>query len=98
MSYEQASDPMAQQKNAQQLSESQTLSHLLLSSITAFDDHHDHLPSFAHYIIKDVILQSAPIQFKRRALDLTFFGGSLYQSPDLSAQTPPPDDSPLLVG
>lgn len=59
------------------------------------DDHRDHLPSFAHFIVADV--QQQADQPKLMAyFDSTFIDWeNLYQSPHLFLQNPPPISAPL---
>lgn len=59
------------------------------------DDHRDHLPSFAHFIVADV--QQQADQPKSVAyFDSAFIDWeNLYQSPHLFLQNPPPISAPL---
>lgn len=95
MNCEPVSNPTTQISSVQVVSDAAPFSHALAGGGFMFDDHHDHLPSFAHYIVKDVHVAPAPMLFKHPAVAPTFFSGSLYQSPDLSAVTPPPELTPL---
>lgn len=56
-----------------------------------FDDHHDHLPSFAHFIVAEaVITQHWPIlAYAPHLGDVVW--NNLYQSPHLASQNPPPE-------
>jgi hypothetical protein len=59
------------------------------------DDHSDHLPSFAHFIVVDD-QQSAELPKFITYPDSAFIGwNNLYQSPDLYLLNPPPLPSPL---
>ena len=59
------------------------------------DDHSDHLPSFANFILKDVQQQSEQPKF-RVNLEVAFMDWhNLYQSPHLILPNPPPALSPL---
>lgn len=62
------------------------------------DDHHDHLPSFSHFIVVDAF------QSQSRASAVAYVDVSqilwenLYQSPHLNLPHPPPELFPLLAG
>ena len=59
------------------------------------DDHRDHLPSFAHFIVADVQQQTdqprSATYFESTLIDWE----NLYQSPHLFRQNPPPISAPL---
>ncbi len=59
------------------------------------DDHSDHLPSFAYFIVKDV--QKQALQPKLTADPESAYSdwNNLYQSPHLYLPNPPPASSPL---
>ena len=59
------------------------------------DDHSDHLPSFAHFIVKDVQKQSEQPKFIIHPESAFMDWHNLYQSPHLILPNPPPVSSPL---
>ena len=61
------------------------------SSVFATDDHRDHLPSFAHFILSDVQQSANEPLFSAYVPRLEY----LYQSPHLSRANPPPVLTPL---
>ena len=62
-----------------------------LSSVFATDDHRDHLPSFAHFILSHVQQSANEPLFSAYVPRLEY----LYQSPHLSRANPPPVLTPL---
>lgn len=66
-----------------------------LSSVFATDDHRDHLPSFAHFILSDVQQSANEPLFSAYVPRLEFDWRNLYQSPHLSRANPPPVLTPL---
>lgn len=56
-----------------------------------FDDHHDHLPSFAYFIVAEAsITQHRPaLAYDPHLGDVVW--NNLYQSPHLASQNPPPE-------
>lgn len=61
------------------------------SSVFATDDHRDHLPSFAHFILSHVQQSANEPLFSAYVPRLEY----LYQSPHLSRANPPPVLTPL---
>ena len=59
------------------------------------DDHSDHLPSFAHFIVADVSQQADQPKFVAYSESTFIDWKNLYQSPDLYLPNPPPLSSPL---
>jgi len=59
------------------------------------DDHSDHLPSFAHYIVVDTQQQATQPKFVAYPESTFSDWDNLYQSPHLFAPNPPPISSPL---
>lgn len=59
------------------------------------DDHSDHLPSFAHFIIADVQQNTEPPHWSAYIAVQLIDWKNLYQSPYLSLKNPPPVPSPL---
>lgn len=59
------------------------------------DDHSDHLPSFAHFIVADVSKQADQPKFVAYSETTFIDWKNLYQSPDLFQPNPPPAFSPL---
>lgn len=59
------------------------------------DDHSDHLPSFAHFIVIAVVQQAETPIFTARLTRQTFDWHNLYQSPHLYLPSPPPVFAPL---
>ena len=59
------------------------------------DDHSDHLPSFAHFIIADVQQKTEPPRWSAYIAVQLIDWKNLYQSPYLSLKNPPPVPSPL---
>lgn len=66
-----------------------------LSSVFATDDHRDHLPSFAHFILSHVQQSANEPLFSTYVPRLEFDWRNLYQSPHLSRANPPPVLTPL---
>lgn len=62
------------------------------------NDHRDHLPSFAYFIVDEVQQHTQDVVFSN-ALSSSFIDWiNFYQSPDLYLNHPPPVLTPLLVG
>lgn len=59
------------------------------------DDHRDHLPSFAHFIISDVQGEANQPKLSAYSESNLIDWKNLYQSPHLFPDHPPPVDSPL---
>lgn len=59
------------------------------------DDHSDHLPSFAHFIVADVSQQAEQPKFIAYPESAFIDWKNLYQSPDLFLPNPPPASAPL---
>ena len=59
------------------------------------DDHRDHLPSFAHFIVADVQQQTDQPRSATYAEPTFIDWENLYQSPHLFLQDPPPISAPL---
>ena len=59
------------------------------------DDHSDHLPSFAHFIVADVSQQADQPKFVAYPESAFIDWKNLYQSPDLFLPNPPPASAPL---
>ena len=59
------------------------------------DDHSDHLPSFAHFIVADVQQQSEQPKFRVNPESKFMDWHNLYRSPHLILPNPPPALSPL---
>ena len=59
------------------------------------DDHSDHLPSFAHFIVADVSQQAEHPRFIAYPESSFIDWKNLYQSPDLFLPNPPPASAPL---
>ncbi|UNT58092.1 cation transporter [Acinetobacter sp. ASP199] len=61
------------------------------------EDHQDHLPSMTHLILEQQQHSFIPLLFSL-AVAPKYAWRNDYRSPDLNAQTPPPEFSPLMVG
>ncbi|SPL71058.1 cation efflux protein, CzcI-like [Acinetobacter stercoris] len=59
------------------------------------DDHSDHLPSFAHFIVLEVRKDAVEPVFATHQIQQDFDWKNLYQSPHLFLNNPPPVLSPL---
>lgn len=59
------------------------------------DDHRDHLPSFAHFIVADVQQQADQPRSATYVEPVFLDWENLYQSPHLFLQDPPPIYAPL---
>lgn len=59
------------------------------------DDHHDHLPSFAHFIVVELPTDSVRpnVSYDTRLGNVAW--NNLYQSPLLVSQNPPPESASL---
>lgn len=62
------------------------------------DEHHDHLPSFSHFIVMDDYAGTGQALFNHYIQKKLFAWESLYQSPHLSSLNPPPEFMPLFAG
>lgn len=62
------------------------------------DDHQDHLPSFAHFMLVDVFQSAAALSGSAYEGLLQVNWKNLYQSPHLKLPHPPPEILPLLAG
>lgn len=87
--------PISDQSASKQLSAHQhdVRSNDFLNHIN--DDHRDHLPSFAHFIVVDDQQQTAQPKFIGYPESRFIGWNNLYQSPDLYLPNPPPLSSPL---
>lgn len=61
------------------------------------ENHQDHLPSMTHLILEQQQHSFIPLLFSL-AVAPKYAWRNDYRSPDLNAQTPPPEFSPLMVG
>ncbi|TCM69102.1 hypothetical protein EC844_10345 [Acinetobacter calcoaceticus] len=62
------------------------------------DDHHDHLPSFAHFIMVELQQKTKPLCWGNYIQKQIIDRDNLYKSPHLKSLNPPPELVPLLVG
>lgn len=68
------------------------------SAPSILDSHHDHLPSFSHFIIVDDYGETERILFINNIQKQLVVLRDLYQSPHLDALNPPPEERSLFVG
>ena len=66
-----------------------------LLSVLSADDHRDHLPSFAHFMLIDVQQSANQTLFSAYLPRIEFDWRNLYQSPHLYQSNPPPVFAPL---
>ena len=62
------------------------------------DDHHDHLPSFSHFIIVEAQPQTERQFLIDNQSDRLNYMNNFYTSPHLDGINPPPEFVPLLAG
>lgn len=78
--------------------EHQTEIHTASDTAKNLQDHHDHLPSLSHILIIEIQKELIQPQQFNLSPEPLYVWLNLYQSPDLTAITPPPLAIPLLVG
>lgn len=66
--------------------------------LSFLEDHHDHLPSFSHFIMVDDYKETEQTFFNHYIQNKLFDWDCFYQSPHLGSLNPPPELIPLFAG